>query len=265
MEIVEHGHESVRLLDCAEDLDDPFCSIKAASEERVLLIRHGQSKYNRAPVALRLLSSYVDAELTERGIKDAEQIAPLVAKFNPNLIVSSPLRRARETTKIISRGISARFDVWRVHSEWMISPVDFSLHFDPVTAHHLSRSCDLNVADEVDQIPQMRIGYLWRRLNYHQARQLKKMGVRRETEVELLSRVLSFGRSISRCREKRIAVVGHGRFFSRILGGYHLKNGEAALFPKRLFELPEILLSPEDREKLILNNKYSGELEVLSA
>lgn len=62
---------------------------------RLLLVRHGQSEWN----ANRKLQGQADISLSDLGRAQADALAPLVAGFGPDRVVTSDLRRARETAE----------------------------------------------------------------------------------------------------------------------------------------------------------------------
>jgi 2,3-bisphosphoglycerate-dependent phosphoglycerate mutase/probable phosphoglycerate mutase len=59
----------------------------------VVLLRHGQTDYN---VAGRM-QGHIDSTLTPDGVAQAVAAAPDIAKVGPDRIISSDLRRARDT------------------------------------------------------------------------------------------------------------------------------------------------------------------------
>jgi glucosyl-3-phosphoglycerate phosphatase len=61
----------------------------------VVLLRHGQTDYN---VAGRM-QGHIDSQLTPDGVAQAVAAAPDIAKVGPDRIVSSDLRRARDTAE----------------------------------------------------------------------------------------------------------------------------------------------------------------------
>ena len=67
---------------------------------RLVLVRHGQTDYNREG----RLQGQVDIPLNANGIRQAELLATAVTANPPDVIVASPLQRALETARIISRG-----------------------------------------------------------------------------------------------------------------------------------------------------------------
>lgn len=65
---------------------------------KLYLVRHGQTEKNK----LGLVQGQTEADLTEKGIKDAEELQELIESLNIDVVISSPLRRAKETAKIIT-------------------------------------------------------------------------------------------------------------------------------------------------------------------
>lgn len=64
---------------------------------RLILLRHGETVWNRE----KRLQGHNDTPLTERGIRQARGIAPLVRRLQPDRVVCSDLGRARHTAEII--------------------------------------------------------------------------------------------------------------------------------------------------------------------
>ncbi len=67
---------------------------------KLLLTRHGQTDWN---VAGRI-QGITDIELNETGIKQAEATREKLLNENIDVIISSPLKRARKTAEIIGSG-----------------------------------------------------------------------------------------------------------------------------------------------------------------
>lgn len=65
--------------------------------KRILLVRHGESEWN----AIRRLQGQADIELSERGTEQARALAPMVASFNPDLVLTSDLKRAANTAALL--------------------------------------------------------------------------------------------------------------------------------------------------------------------
>jgi probable phosphoglycerate mutase len=78
-------------------------------EERLVLIRHGQSTWN----AEKRLAGQGDPPLTDAGRAEAAALAPVLAGFPPERAVVSDLVRARETAALLGHP-GARVDArWR--------------------------------------------------------------------------------------------------------------------------------------------------------
>ena len=61
-------------------------------------VRHGQTDKN----IYGLVQGQTEADLNEKGIKDAEDLQPLVESLNIDVVISSPLRRTKDTARIIT-------------------------------------------------------------------------------------------------------------------------------------------------------------------
>ena len=61
------------------------------------VVRHGETIWNQE----RKVQGITDIPLTEQGIKSAEELIELVNSLNIDVVISSPLSRARDTAKIL--------------------------------------------------------------------------------------------------------------------------------------------------------------------
>lgn len=112
-----------------------------AAGTRLVLVRHGQTEYNREG----RLQGQVDIPLNETGIRQAESLAAAVTADPPDVIVASPLGRALETARIISRGtgleittdeafLERGFGRWEglrgeeIHRRWPAEHADWRAH-----------------------------------------------------------------------------------------------------------------------------------------
>lgn len=68
------------------------------SLRRLVLWRHGETSYN---VAGRM-QGHLDSDLTEVGWNQARFAAPALARFSPDLILSSDLARATDTATVLT-------------------------------------------------------------------------------------------------------------------------------------------------------------------
>lgn len=65
---------------------------------KIYIARHGETAWNRE---FRVCGR-TDLELTERGIEQAHLLAQEVEKYNITHIISSPLKRALQTSEVVS-------------------------------------------------------------------------------------------------------------------------------------------------------------------
>ena len=65
---------------------------------KLQVVRHGQTEHN----VLGLVQGDTESDLTEKGREDAKALQELVASLNIDVVVSSPLRRAVDTAKLIT-------------------------------------------------------------------------------------------------------------------------------------------------------------------
>ena len=70
---------------------------------RLYLIRHGETADN---LQMRYLGTR-DESLTEKGLRQAQQAADVMAKIPIRIVISSPLRRAAETAGLIQKACGA--------------------------------------------------------------------------------------------------------------------------------------------------------------
>jgi len=173
------------------------------------LIRHGQSTFNAHYEATGEDPMHFDARLTEHGRRQVAQARERYAKRNYDTVLASPLTRAIETAHGIFGG-RLPIEISDLHREWQIS------------------SCDIgrSLAELRADYPAIDFGELRDRWWRHDL-PIGALGFPQETEAHLMERVAAFKTMIQARPEDRIAVVGHGDFFRRILGR-HLDNCELA-------------------------------------
>ncbi|MEO7352153.1 MAG: histidine phosphatase family protein [Marmoricola sp.] len=86
--------------------------LRDGRSRRVVLVRHGQTAWNAQGRA----QGHTDIGLNDVGRRQSEAMAPVVAAFEPSLLVSSDLARARETAAFLEKqtGLTAEQDPrWR--------------------------------------------------------------------------------------------------------------------------------------------------------
>lgn len=114
---------------------------------RLGLIRHGESEGN---VAATLQGCRIDAHLSARGRKQAGALAIRLAEHPLDLVVSSPMVRARETATIVEapHGVGVIVDVELVEFDWGIwtgRPLDEDLEREVGEIRARWRSGDVDV------------------------------------------------------------------------------------------------------------------------
>lgn len=175
----------------------------------VLLIRHGQSTFNAHFEATGQDPGDVDARLTELGHRQAAAARDAVAALpRPDLVVSSPLTRALQTTLGIFGGSGVGMVVTCRHRE------------------HLEDSCDIgrSPATLAAEFPEFAFDHLddpW----WH-AGPVDHRGIPVEPREMFLARVRDFAAWLAAHPAGIVAVVGHGAFFRHLTGGRSFANCE---------------------------------------
>jgi broad specificity phosphatase PhoE len=75
-------------------------------KQRVFLLRHGETQWSLS----RQHTGLTDVALTENGRATARRLAPVLARQVFDLVLVSPLRRARETCELAGLGAQAKTD-----------------------------------------------------------------------------------------------------------------------------------------------------------
>ena len=76
---------------------------------KLILIRHGQSTYNEK----NLFTGWADVDLTEKGINEAKEAAPLIDNIKFTHAFTSQLKRAQNTLDIILKNINQKLNIIR--------------------------------------------------------------------------------------------------------------------------------------------------------
>jgi probable phosphoglycerate mutase len=76
---------------------------------RLFLVRHGQSTHNAA----ELLQGQADPPLSDVGRREAESLRPVLARFPTERVITSDLRRARETAVLLGHSEARPDPRWR--------------------------------------------------------------------------------------------------------------------------------------------------------
>lgn len=75
---------------------------------RLILLRHGQTDFNAAG----RMQGHLDSKLTEVGLAQAVTVAKEIARLDPELLISSDLRRAVDTADVVGTacGLPVKLD-----------------------------------------------------------------------------------------------------------------------------------------------------------
>jgi len=173
-------------------------------------IRHGQSTFNAAFELTRTDPLHPDAPLTELGRRQAAEAAAAVREIPFELIVTTPLTRALQTT----------LEIFRDH------PSADRIRVECLHREHLASSCDIGRAPSAlgEDFPHLAFDHLdevW----WHVAGEPDERGLVMEPQEVLEERVRQFRDWIAARPERLIAVVGHGTFFYHLTGQF-LRNCE---------------------------------------
>lgn len=68
---------------------------------KIYYVRHGQTNWN---LEKKMQGGQTEKELNERGIKQAEETKNKLEKIKYNLVIVSPMNRAKQTAEIITQG-----------------------------------------------------------------------------------------------------------------------------------------------------------------
>ena len=115
--------------------------MRQAQRTRLILVRHGQTDHNREG----RLQGQIDIPLNERGLQQAETLARAIASSPPDLLVASPLERARATAGAVARAcglevttdrafLERSFGQWEglrgeeIHQRWPVEHADWRAH-----------------------------------------------------------------------------------------------------------------------------------------
>ena len=175
--------------------------------KEVYLIRHGQSEAN---VALDLDSPnfYYDAKLTSLGKKQAQDTQKKLKNIDFDLMLCSPLTRALQTFSLIFPNLS---------KEAVILPF---VREHSLCSSEVGRQPSI-LAKEFPDFKFNNLKFFWWNNNIF----IDEKKIIFESMEDLDKRVLIFKEWIQNREEKRIALVSHGTFISRITN-YLLDNCE---------------------------------------
>lgn len=173
------------------------------TSKSVLCIRHGESTFNRAYRETGCDPLHIDAPLTDEGLRQAREAAVRLADVAIDLVVTTPLTRALQTTAVIFAEHPSRPPV-----------LVEALHRE-----HGGSSCDVGrspalLASEFPSFGFDHLAEVW----WHHDETPDDRGVCVEPLDGLRSRVAHFRTWLLDRPEKAIAVVGHHTFFLHLTG-----------------------------------------------
>jgi broad specificity phosphatase PhoE len=161
----------------------------------IYFVRHGQSDDNIAPVFQSL-----DSPLNSVGIKQAHEVAKRIAKLDPDVLISSPLRRAMETATIISDEIGKAIKISDLFVERGKPKGILGIPYSDITANQLWRKWEKSL-----YTPGMRVDD----------------GENFEDLIKRADAVLDY---LDKRSESSIVVVSHGYFLRTLIARVLLKE-----------------------------------------
>jgi broad specificity phosphatase PhoE len=175
-------------------------------------IRHGQSTFNAHFAETGLDPLHPDAPLTDLGRRQVAERAPELRQYAYELVVTSPLTRAIQTT----------LGLFGAH------PASPPIHVECLHREFLESSCDVGRAPGLlaQDFPNLSFGHL-EEIWWHSDGEPGERGFANEPAEILAERVSRFRDWLAARSERLVAVVGHGTFFYH-LTGQQLRNCEIA-------------------------------------
>ena len=169
--------------------------------QELYLVRHGQSVFNAFYAEHQRDPLIFDAPLSELGRQQVVAAHATAARMpRPDVVISSPLTRALDTSLGVFGPLGVRVEVSALHRE------------------RVEHTCDVGRSprDLAAQFPGLDFDHLedpW----WH-AGEANEHGVAVEPEEVVLARVEAFRGWVLQRPERRVAVVGHGTFFRHLTG-----------------------------------------------
>jgi broad specificity phosphatase PhoE len=185
----------------------------------VILIRHGQTEFNRVFSVTRRDPGIRDPHLTDHGRRQAQAVARILLSFNLGRLITSPYARALETAGIIAGHLGLPITV------------------EPLIAERFSFICDIG-----SPLVELRAG--WPALAFDHLPD-PWWPQAEETEEMIWHRSESFRRRIAGEPWLQIGVITHWGFI-RALTGLKVPNGAVLrIDPTRPDREPELLFVPD--------------------
>eukprot|EP00741_Cyanophora_paradoxa_P014308 tig00020780_g13799.t1 len=184
----------------------------ATGKKRVYVIRHGQSTYNAATDSGGPDPMLFDAELTGKGVQQAKALQAQVKELPIEVVFSSPLRRAIQTT----------LHAFENH------PNKPPVEIVPYHREFQESSCDVGS-------PASELAALFPALDFEHLEEIwwttgpvdRRLGFPTEDRRSLQARIQELKKFIASRPERTIALVGHWTFWYTATG-HSLNNAELA-------------------------------------
>ena len=192
-------------IEVVESIDE----LREKVEEKItklILLRHGESESNVKDVKAGQTDGY---PLTQKGIEQSKKIAKILKKEKIDIIISSPIQRAKQTAGIVN-------DVLGIESieDDRIREYDFGAW----NGHNSEELfCDEN-----------KVYQEYRKLEHDEERWNFKFGGDGESRKEIEQRVRNFIEEVAdKYKGKNILIVGHGginAMFNRLIDNLSIKE-----------------------------------------
>ena len=113
----------------------------------LFIVRHGQTTQN----VLGLVQGDTESDLTEKGISEAKELHELVSGLGVDVVISSPLRRAYDTAKIITN------DEHKIIVDKRLIERDYGLsEGKPVNEEFTKKYWDFNLNTDLNNVEKVR-------------------------------------------------------------------------------------------------------------
>lgn len=176
-----------------------------AQTKTILCIRHGESTFNAAYRENPVDPLFFDAPLSPAGHRQVSETREALAAMPVQLVVTTPLTRALQTTA----------GIFKEH------PSAPQVIVECMHRERLESSCDVGRAPQLiaADFPLYEFGHLgdiW----WHAEGEADERGIHVEPIETLEERVETFRQWLAARQEAHIAVVGHGTFFFHLTGEF---------------------------------------------
>ena len=113
------------------------------------VVRHGETSKNK----LGLIQGQTECDLTEKGIKDAEKLKSTVDSLDIDIVISSPLERAKDTARIItSNKYPINIDDRIIERDWGMCEGAHISEVDTVKCWNFYANTDNNHIEKVQDL-----------------------------------------------------------------------------------------------------------------